>query len=129
MPVWIDVFVAPLRDSTAAQVATIAVLILILLDWVFGIYNAMGVQHNFSSERMRLGIAHKCTELGFLLVALVIDATLAVGLDLGFDAPIYPCFCVYIAVMEIGSLLEIFVQMNPDLKDSPLFRILANVNR
>ncbi len=128
MPIWIDVFVAPLRDNPLAQVATMAVLLLIAFDWAFGILNACFVQHNFSSEKMREGIAHKCSELGFVLVALVVDATLSVGIDLGFTAPIYIVVCTYIALMEIGSLLEIFVQMNPALEASPLFMVLASVN-
>ena len=128
MPIYIDIFLSPVRDNPVAQVATAAVLMLILLDWLFGIFNACVVQHNFSSERMRQGIAHKCSELGFMVVGIIADGTIVGGFDLGLGAPIYITIATYIALMEIGSLLEIFVQMNPALADSPLFKVLASVN-
>ena len=129
MPLYIDSFLVPIRDNPIAQVATTAVLLLILMDWTFGVFNAAFVQHNFSSEVMRAGISHKCSELGFMLVGIVADGALAGGLDLGFTAPIFVTICAYIAVMEIGSLLEIFVEMNPALADTPLFKILESVNQ
>lgn len=129
MPVYIDTFLAPLRDNPAAQVATTAVLLLILMDWVFGIINAAFVQHDFESEIMREGIAHKCSELGFMLVGIIVDGTIIAGLDFGFSAPVYVAITAYLAAMEIGSLMEIFVEMNPMLAESPLFKALASVNQ
>lgn len=126
IPTWIDVFLAPLRDSQPAKVAVMAVLLLIVLDIVFGVLNAC-IHHEFSSEKMREGIGHKCSELGFMLVGLIIDGTIVGGVDLGFKAPVLVTVCVYIALMEIGSLLETFVRMNPALKESPLFKLLASV--
>lgn len=126
IPTWIDVFLAPLRDSQPAKVAVMAVLLLIVLDIVFGVLNAC-IHHEFSSAKMREGIGHKCSELGFMLVGLIIDGTIVGGIDLGFKAPVLVTICVYIALMEIGSLLETFVKMNPALKQSPLFKLLASV--
>lgn len=129
MPEYLTIFVAPLREISG-QVATVAVCLLILMDWCFGLANALFVQHDFSSEVMRQGIVHKCVELGILLVGLIAHAIVAVGLvDLKFELPIFPAFAVYIIGMEIGSLLEIFVQINPDLADNPLFKRLASVNQ
>lgn len=128
MPEFLTIFIEPLRSS-AGQVATIAVCLLILMDWVFGIANALFVQHNFSSEAMRLGIIHKCVEFAILFVGLIANAIAAVGLiDLKFELPIYLAFAVYIIFMEVGSLLEIFVEINPELADNPLFERLASVN-
>lgn len=126
IPTWIDVFLAPLRDSQPAKVAVMAVLLLIVLDIIFGVLNAC-IHKEFSSEKMREGIGHKCSELGFMLVGLIVDGTIVGGVDLGFKAPVLVTICVYIALMEIGSLLETFVRMNPALEESPLFRLLASV--
>lgn len=124
VPYMLDVFLSPIRDNSTAQVAVMAVLLLITLDVLFGVGNAI-LHHEFSSERMREGIAHKCTELGFLLVGVIADGCIVGGVDLGYSAPVLTGAAVYICVMEIASLLEIFTKINPALKDSPVFKLLA----
>lgn len=123
MPLSIESFLMPVRDCPPAQVAIIALLLLILLDWIFGIGNAM-MHHEFSSQKMREGIAHKCTELGFVLIGIIADAMLSAGLDLGFNGPILMVIVIYLCIMEIGSLLELFAKINPQLGDSPVFKLL-----
>ena len=126
VPTFVDAFLAPIRDSVSAQVGITAVFVLILLDILFGLGNALW-QKEYSSEKMRQGIGHKCAELGFLLVGVVVDATIVGGFDLGFSAPVLITICVYICLMEIGSLLETFALMNPQLANSPLFKLLKSV--
>lgn len=58
-PIFIDVFMQPLRDNSVAQVAITAMLLLTLLDVLFGLLHAL-VSHTFSSQKMREGIGHKC---------------------------------------------------------------------
>ena len=122
-----ETFLSPVRDCFPAQVAIIALLLLILLDWVFGIGNAC-MKHEFSSEKMRQGIGHKCSELGFVMLGIVMDAMITSGLDIGFDAPILTTITVYLCVMEIGSLLETFAKINPQLAESPVFKLLATAH-
>ena len=126
-PQFIDVFLAPIRDNMIAQVGLTALFLLIVLDWAFGIGNALA-KNEFSSEKMRLGIGHRCTELGFVLVGLISDAMLSSGFDLGFDGPIMITITLYLCIMEIGSLLETFVKMNPDLGNSPVFKLFATAH-
>ena len=123
----IHTFLSPVCDSTVAQIGITAVFILILLDIIFGLANALW-QKKYSSEKMRQGIGHKCAELGFILVGLVVDATIIGGFDLGFQAPVLITICVYICLMEIGSLLETFADMNPHLANSPLFKLLETAH-
>ena len=127
-PIWIDAFAGVVRDNPIAQVATMAVLLLILLDLVFGIGNALA-SRTFSSETMRKGIAHKCSEMGLMLVGIIVDGAAVGGLDIGYSAPVYTTACIYLCMMEIGSLLETFSVMNPDLAGSPVFRMLAQNKR
>lgn len=128
MPYVIDVFVSPVRDNPVAHVAITLVFILIILDVIFGIINAV-LSHTFSSEKMRQGIAHKSAEVGFVLVGVLADAALLGGFDeLGFNAPALLAICAYICVMELGSLLETFAVMNPALADTPFFKILDSVH-
>ena len=123
----VEIFISPIRDCFPAQVAVIALLFLILLDWVFGISNAL-MQHQFSSEIMRQGIGHKCSELGFIAVGIIMDAMIMSGLNLGFQGPILTTVAVYLCIMEIGSLLETFAKINPELAHSPAFKLLASVH-
>ena len=123
MPIWIEVFETPIRDNPTAQVAISAMLLLTLLDVLFGLLHAL-VSHTFSSQKMREGISHKCTSLGFVAVADIVDGTIIGGLDLGFSSPVLVVACTYLCIMEISSLLEQFVAINPQLGDSPIFRLL-----
>ena len=127
IPSFIDVFLSPVRDCFPAQVAIIALLLLILLDWVFGIGNAI-IKHQFSSEKMRQGIGHKCSEMGFIVVGVIMDAMITSGLNIGFQAPILTTIAVYLCIMEVGSLLETFAVINPQLANSPAFKLLASVH-
>ena len=123
----LESFLSPVRDCFPAQVAIVALLILILLDWVFGICNAL-VHQEFSSKKMREGIGHKCSELGFIVVGIVMDAMITSGLDIGFDGPILTTIAIYLCIMEIGSLMGIFAKINPQLAGSPVFKLLATAH-
>lgn len=127
VPIYIDVFISPVRDNPVAQAAMIALLALILLDWIFGIANAL-IHHEFSSAKMREGIAHKCAELGFAMVGILADGLIFAGLDIGINGPVLLAVVSYLCVMEIGSLLEIFTKMNPALASSPIFKLLASAH-
>lgn len=120
----IEIFLEPVKSSEVAQVAIVAVVLLTLLDVGFGVLNAL-LHREFSSSKMREGIAHKSTSFGFILVADVVDAAIIAGLDLGFNAPVLVFACSYLVLMEIASLLETFCELNPNLKDTPLFKLFA----
>lgn len=126
MPVYIDVFMAPLRDSQTAQVALAALLLLIVSDVAFGVTHAC-MSGTFRSAKMREGIQHKLAELGYALAALVIDGTIVGGLELGFPAPVLVATCGYLCLMELGSLMEICNKMNPALGRLRLFKVLDAV--
>ena len=123
-PIYIDVFFAVIRDNTIAQIATVAILLLILLDVVFGVGNALS-RKEYKSGKMREGINHKCAEMGYMLVGIIVDGSILGGFDLGYTAPVYTGVCVYLAIMEIGSLMETFSVMHPQLAHSPVFNLLA----
>ena len=127
MPYYIDIFLSPIRDNPVAQGAVIGLFALILLDWVFGIGNAL-LQGEFSSRKMREGIGHKCSELGFVIVGVIADGLLFAGLDTGFNGPVLVAIVAYLCLMEIGSLVETFVKINPALADTPIFKLLASVH-
>lgn len=106
-----EYFLAPLVD-TGAQVAITGVCLLIVLDLLIGIVGAV-VTKTFSSEKMRAGLLHKFTELACMALAVILDGMLMEGLSLTFE-PILTGTCIYIAIMEAGSVLELVRKYNPD---------------
>ena len=117
-------FLAPIMDQKA-QVAIIALMILALMDVLFGVANAFFIQHDFSSHEFRNGLIRKLGNLGMVATADVIDAMLLGGLELGVQ-PVLMTITVSLAVMEIMSLLEIFAEMHPEISDAPWYRMLRD---
>ena len=117
-------FLAPILDDRA-QVAIIALMVLALLDVLFGVVNAWFVQHDFSSHEFRAGLIRKLGNLGMVAMADVIDAMLLGGLDLGVQ-PVLLTITVSLAVMEVMSLLEIFAEMHPEISDAAWYRMLRD---
>lgn len=118
----LEPFIAPLR-GTAAQTLIIALLMLSLLDVLFGTANAMFVAHDFSSHVFREGLIRKLSNLGLMCMADIIDAMLLSGIDLGFQ-PIFLVVGVSLALMEVWSLLEIYAEMHPEISESDWYKML-----
>lgn len=119
---FLDPFIEPLR-GTAAQTLIIALLMLSLLDVLFGTANAMFVAHDFSSHKFREGLIRKLSNLGLMCMADIIDAMLLSGIDLGFQ-PIFLVVGVSLALMEVWSLLEIYAEMHPEISESDWYKML-----
>lgn len=111
MPIYLDTFIEPILDPMA-QTAIVGVCLLILLDLLIGIVGAVAT-HTFSSEKMRAGLLHKFTEMACIALAIILDGILIGGLSLGFE-PVLMGTCVYITIMETGSVLELIKLYNPD---------------
>lgn len=111
MPPYIQSFIDPMLDPIA-QTGIVGVCLLILLDLLIGIVGAIAT-HTFSSEKMRAGLLHKFTELSCLALGIILDGILVGGLDLGME-PVLLATCVYVAIMETGSILELVKKYNPD---------------
>jgi len=118
----LEPFIEPLR-GTAAQTLIIALLMLSLLDVLFGTANAMFVAHDFSSHKFREGLIRKLSNLGLMCMADIIDAMLLSGIDLGFQ-PIFLVVGVSLALMEVWSLLEIYAEMHPEISESDWYKML-----
>ena len=118
----LEPFIEPLRGS-AAQTLVIALLMLSLLDVLFGSANAMFVQQDFSSHKFREGLIRKLSNLGLMCMADIIDAMLLSGIDLGFQ-PIFLVVGVSLALMEVWSLLEIYAEMHPEISESDWYKML-----
>lgn len=122
MSLLLNPFIEPLR-GTIPQTLIIALLMLSLLDMLFGSLNAMFVAHDFSSARFREGLIKKLSNLGLMCVADIVDAMLLSGLDLGYQ-PIFITVGVSLALMEVWSLLEIYAEMHPEISEADWYKML-----
>lgn len=71
-PIFIDVFMQPLRDNSVAQVAFMAFCFLMVLDILLG-YAAAVKNKAVKSSKMREGLWHKTGELGVIAVGDILD--------------------------------------------------------
>ena len=126
LPEFIDIYMTPVRDNPIVQAAMFAMLILILCDMIFGIINAC-LHHEFSSKKLREGLMHKTGELCLVIVGVIIDGLIFAGINLGISGPILGVILGGIIIMEIGSLMEIAAQLNPDLQAIKAFKLLSTV--
>lgn len=85
----------------------------ILLDMVTGLIKAF-VEKNYTSSIMREGLLHKCASIGCVLFGVLVD--FAQGhMDLGVTIPVAMSICVYICLMEAGSIIENLCAINPNI--------------
>lgn len=85
----------------------------IVLDMITGIVKAFK-EKNFTSTIMREGLFHKSGELILLVFGFLVDFAQKY-IDLGVSLPMTGIICVYICLMEIGSIIENVGKINPSL--------------
>ena len=124
-PIFIDVFMQPLRDNSVAQVAFTAFCFLMLLDVLLG-YAAAVANKTVNSAKMREGLWHKTGEMGIILVGDVLDGMLLGGINMPFTAPVTTAMIVYLAINEAVSCMENIVKLDPELGDKRFFRVLMD---
>lgn len=97
------------------------VFLLALIDYVTGVVNAI-MHGELSSERMRQGLGHKFAYLAIICVALIIEY----GSDyigLGIELPVFMPVCAGICPIEITSIMENCIKINPKLSGSNILNI------
>lgn len=104
--------------------APIVVLALIILDYVTGLAKAI-VAKNVSSEKMRLGLWHKASLIVIIVLAEILERAQAI-IDFGYTVPLIIPACVYIALMEITSILENLSKINPELQNTALLQLFRS---
>lgn len=93
-----------------------------LMDILTGFIGSI-ITHTFSSSKMREGLGHKALLLCIITMAVMLEIGGEHIEGLGFTAVTVPVVCVYIIVMEVGSVLENVCTAYPELRDTPLFML------
>lgn len=102
------------------------VFLLSLIDYITGVVNAI-MHGELSSEKMRQGLGHKFTYLAIICVALIIEYG-SNYINLGIELPVFTPVCVGICLIEITSITENCIKINPELSESNILNIL-NIDR
>lgn len=102
-----------------------AVMILILIDIVTGIVYAFA-SGTFSSSVMRSGIFKKFGTIAVLFLAAFLTVMCQVSDAFPAEfAMIYAPVCLLLIAMEVASILENIVKINPDLANNKIFEIFG----
>ena len=106
----------------------LCVFALVLIDYATGIAGAV-VNKNFSSVVMREGLYHKFAYVVVFALAFIVSY-MAGFMDFGYvyGAGILSLVTIWIAITEVGSILENVCKIFPDLADSKLFSIFENAH-
>ena len=95
----------------------------VVFDYVTGVLKAIAAG-TLSSSVMRSGLMHKFAYLLVLTLAELIELCGA-HFDLGFALPVVSLCSGFIVLIEITSILENLVIINPELKNSKILQILT----
>lgn len=90
----------------------------IVLDMITGIIKAFK-EKNFTSSIMREGLFHKSGSVLCVVLGVGVDYAQRF-MDLGVMIPIALPICVYISLMEIGSIIENVCTINPQIMPEKL---------
>lgn len=109
--------------TTADVWCAIAVMFFITTDYVTGVAKAI-MQDNLSSKKMREGLGHKFAYVILVLVSWFIDE-INLHVDLELPVSVFVCTVGGICLIELTSILENIVAINPELADAPFMQIFA----
>ena len=83
----------------------------ILLDFVTGLIKAFATK-SYNSSIMREGLFHKTGSIMVIVFGCLVDYA-QTFIDLGVTIPVASSVCIYICLMEIGSIIENLCTINP----------------
>lgn len=86
----------------------------VALDFITGLVKAFGTK-SFTSTKMRQGLYHKVGLVLCVVLGVLIDYAQGY-LSLGIRLPVAATICGYIILMEISSIAENILEINPELQ-------------
>lgn len=109
------------------MVAYIITACFIILDLATGLIKSFK-EKNYSSTIMRQGLFHKCGSVLCVVFGVLVDYAQGY-LDLGISIPIALPICVYICLMEIGSIIENLAKINPQIIPEKLSQFFHKLSK
>ena len=99
--------------------------VFMLLDCVSGFLQAL-VNNDVQSSKMREGVIHKASMALVIVAVIALEVASAHVAGLSIDGLGTVPVCCVIVLMELVSIWENTCKANPDLRDSPLGRLLGD---
>ena len=98
----------------------------IVMDMVTGLIKAFK-EKAYTSSLMREGLFHKCGSILCVLFGVLVDYA-QTFVDIGVTVPVALGICVYIILMEIGSVIENICAINPNIMPDKMRAFFAKLN-
>lgn len=98
----------------------------ILFDMVTGLIKAFK-EKKYTSSIMREGLFHKTASILCVVFGGVVDYA-QTFIDIGVTIPITIPICVYIILMEVGSIIENICSINPEIMPKKLITYFSKLN-
>lgn len=99
-------------------------LTMMLLDIISG-YSQAIANKCISSTALKNGILHKSALILLIVLAITCDIFVAHIPGLNLPLGISPVICSLVFFMELNSILENIIKLNPDLKEKSLFKLFG----
>lgn len=97
-----------------------------VLDFATGLLKALK-NKTFKSSKMREGLINKCSLAICIVFGVLVDYAQTV-LDLGITVPLAGTICIYIVLMECGSILENLGSINPQILPEKIKKYFTQLN-
>lgn len=105
--------VLPLTTYAVPIKLVLVTLIFIVIDVLVGIVKAL-INSGFKSIKMREGLYHKLGEILCIVFGVVCEMCFPI-IGISISIPIVSTICVYIALMETGSIVENLAAISPSI--------------
>lgn len=89
-------------------------LVFIVMDVVMGLVKALETK-SFKSLKMREGLFHKLGEILCVVFGMVCEMSFPI-VGITVKLPIVSTICIYIIIMETGSIVENLAAISPNIK-------------
>ena len=119
----IAMFFAPLDEKTLTLF--VACLVLMLVDTLVGTSGAF-MRNEFKTCAMREGLCHKGTLLVLILLGWICDTVMMHVPEVGLPKLIMFGVCLIVFFMELGSVLENLVKINPELSGNSVLKYFSS---
>lgn len=101
-----------------------AVFLFMLLDFISGV-SAAFINDEYDSKKVREGIFHKGGLTLVVVCAAAIELFVVHVPSIGITVPLLVPVCVIIVLMELTSIMENVVKINPELGGNKLFGLFV----
>ena len=117
-------YLSPFLLSESQCWALVAAVTMMALDMLSGFLAAV---HNreVESKKMREGLFHKASLLLVVTLAYLLEVYSTHVEGMGFQIPLFVPACALIVLMEVVSIIENIVKLNPGLADTQLIGLFV----